>query len=229
MRIHHLQHVPFEDLGSMQVYFTQRGDQLSATHLYQADNLPALNDFDVLIVMGGPMGVADTEQYPWLAAEKRFIAEVIQANKPILGICLGAQLLAEALGAQITPNPHREIGWFPITRNPELNDHPLASALPTNLDVFHWHGDTFSMPPNAQHLASSAACQNQGFIVENRIIGLQFHLETTLTTAAALIDNCREDLDGSQYVQTEAEMLVDSSKFDAINWVMQDLLGRFLS
>lgn len=213
----------------MQDFFTQRGDSLTATHLYLPQQLPAIDSFDCLIVMGGPMGVGDTTQYPWLNREKHFIAEAIKANKKILGICLGAQLIAEVLGAHVTKNVHREIGWFPVMYDEGLGDHWLVELLPADLDVFHWHGDTFAIPPDARRIASSEACQNQGYILHEQIIGLQFHLETTLTTATALIENCRDELDGSSYVQSEAVMLADSERFVAINQVMHALLTRFLA
>lgn len=110
MRVHHLQHVPFEGLSSIESILKEKGHQLSATHLYDDQSLPSINDIDWLIVMGGPMGIYDEESYPWLSAEKRFIKEAINSGKIVLGICLGAQLIADALGARIYKNEHREIG-----------------------------------------------------------------------------------------------------------------------
>ena len=226
MRIHYLQHVPFEGLGTMESFFIKRGHRLSSTHFYLGNSLPPIADFDWLIVMGGPMGVYDEIEFSWLKEEKDFIRKSIQSGKVVLGICLGAQLIADALGAGVFKNQYREIGWFPIVRKIDANDSDLAGVFPETLEVFHWHGDTFEMPKSAKLLASSEACRNQGFIWDSRVVGLQFHLETTAETAAALIQNCRAELDGSKYVQSEAEMLSDETKFLRINTIMHALLER---
>lgn len=220
MRVHHLQHVPFEGLSSIEPVLKEKGHHLTATHLYKNQSLPPISDIDWLIVMGGPMGIYDEAIYPWLTAEKRFIKEAIDSGKIVLGICLGAQLIADALGAKIYQNEYREIGWFNINRSLETEGTILSSAIPDEVEVFHWHGDTFDMPTGAKALASSEACKNQGFILHDRVVGFQFHLESTLQSAGALIENCGDDLDGSRYVQTESEMLSDKLKFNNINAVM---------
>jgi len=204
----------------MEPLLRQKGHALSATHLYRGERLPAEADFDWLIVMGGPMGVHDEARYPWLASEKELIKAAIRAGKRVLGICLGAQLIAHVLGARVERNPYREIGWFEITRAPAAAETILALALPATAQVFHWHGDTFAIPAGARLLASSAACVNQGFIKDDRVVGLQFHLETTPQSATALVEHCGDELDGSQYVQSAAEMFADPSRFAAINAIM---------
>ena len=224
MRIHHLQHVPFEGLSSIEPVLKERGHILSSTHLYANQALPCLSDIDWLIVMGGPMGVYDETNYPWLSAEKRFIQEAIKSGKIVLGICLGAQLIAAVLGAQIVKNEYKEIGWFKINRSIDAKESILSSAFPDQAEVFHWHGDTFNIPKGAKCLASSEACKNQGFIIYDRVVGLQFHLETTFLSATSLIENCRDELDDSEYVQTENEMLSDKLKFARINQIMHDVL-----
>jgi GMP synthase-like glutamine amidotransferase len=226
MRIHHLQHVPFEGLESMEPYFIQRGHQLSSTHFYKGDALPATDEFDWLIVMGGPMGVYDDLKYPWLREEKYLIRKSIDTGRTVLGICLGAQLIADVMGAKVTKNEYREIGWFAIERKIDGSESPLVDAFPERLDVFHWHGDTFEIPRGARLLATSQACRNQGFLYENRVVGLQFHLETTPESAAALVQHCAGELDGSKYVQSGEEMLSDKSRFDSINRVMTALLKK---
>ncbi|SCY04553.1 type 1 glutamine amidotransferase [Desulfoluna spongiiphila] len=224
MRVHHLQHVTFEGLGSMEAVLTEDGHSLTATHLYRGEVLPDPSVFDLLIVMGGPMGVADENAYPWLAPEKRFIKAAVAREKKILGICLGAQLLAEALGAEVTRNPHREIGWFPVTRDPALSDTRLGEVFPQQAEVFHWHGDTFGIPEGAIPVGSSEACKNQGFFMDDRILALQFHLETTPDSATQLIENGRHELEELPFVQKEAEMLDHPHRFDAINRIMGGVL-----
>jgi GMP synthase (glutamine-hydrolysing) len=228
VRIHSLQHVPFEDLGSMQQDIQKYGAHLTTTHWYRGDTPPAVNDFDVLIVMGGPMGVYDEAQYPWLAEEKILIASAIAANKKIIGFCLGAQLIACALGAPVTRNAHREIGWFPLQITATASEHPIAKILANCNAVFHWHGDTFALPANAQLIASSLACAHQAYIINEQIYAFQFHLETTETSARALVENCAEDLDNSAYVQTAEEIFQDKERFAAINRAMSSVLAQIL-
>ena len=224
MRVHHLQHVPFEGLSSIEPFLKERGHSLTSTHLYADQVLPLVRDIDWLIVMGGPMGIYDEKIYPWLSAEKRFIKEAIDAGKIVLGICLGAQLIADALGANVYKNKYREIGWFSISRTTENESTILSSSFPDQVEVFHWHGDTFDIPDGAIALASSKACKNQGFILHDRVVGLQFHLETTLASASALIENCGDELDDSDYVQTRDEILSDMQKFTSINSIMASVL-----
>ncbi|MET0357465.1 MAG: amidotransferase [Cellvibrio sp.] len=227
MRIHSLQHIPFEDIGSLHADIEREGFSLSTTRWYKGDSAPALESFDVLIVMGGPMGVYDEDIYPWLAAEKSFIKNAIAAGKKIIGICLGAQLIACVLGAKVTRNAHREIGWFPL-QTKSNSDHPVAKILAKCTNVFHWHGDTFELPNNAQLIASSQACEHQAYVIGNQIYGFQFHLETTEDSATALIENCAEDLDGSEFVQTAEEMLKDKQKFVEINKAMSAVFIQLL-
>jgi GMP synthase-like glutamine amidotransferase len=226
MRIHHFQYVPFEGLGCMKPYFINKGHQLSSTHLYLNEPLPQLHDFDWLIVMGGPMGVSDELHYPWMSKEKSLIKSSIESGKIILGICLGAQFIADALGSKVYPNSHREIGWFPINVAKQLDNTIFQGVFPQGIEVFHWHGETFEIPASGVLVASSEACQNQGFIVENRIVGLQFHLETTLDSAKALIENCRNELDGSKFVQNEKDILEKEKRFLLINKLMIAVLKR---
>jgi len=224
MRIHHLQHVPFESLGSIEPVLKDKGHRLTSTHLYDNQSFSLVKDIDCLIVMGGPMGIYDEETYPWLGAEKRFIKDVISAGKIVLGICLGAQLIADALDVKVYKNKYREIGWFNIKRSLEAEDTILYKAIPEQAEVFHWHGDTFDIPQGARPLAESTACQNQGFIMDDRVVAFQFHLETTLQSAKALIENGRDELDGSQYVQSEKEMLSSPQRFSNINQIMSSVL-----
>ncbi len=226
MRILCLQHVPFEDLGRMQPLLSSRGHHIQSCPLYQGITPPAQETFDALVVMGGPMGIHDEDQYPWLSAEKIFLRQAIDAGKIILGICLGAQLIADVLGAEITRNPHREIGWFEIQSDPALTDTPWAKIFPNQAEVFHWHGDTFAIPEGAIPIASSVACAHQGFIHENRVIGLQFHLETTEATAQRLIQHCADELDGSAYVQSAQEMLSQPERFDRLIPMLTALWDR---
>ncbi len=226
LNIHYLQHVPFEGLGSMEPWFRKGGHRISSTPLYLNQDLPAPEDLDWLVVMGGPMGVHDESRHSWLKNEKRFIESAMKAGSIVLGVCLGAQLIADVLGARVFGNRHREIGWFPIQFSKHIEKSAFQGVFPSEIEAFHWHGDTFDIPESATLLASSEACAHQGFIVEDRILGFQFHLETTPESADALIDNCKNELDGSRYVQSETEILSDPGRFNKINQVMIRVLER---
>ena len=210
----------------MEAYFKSRECSITSTNLYlDGATLPKPQEFDWLIVMGGPMGVHDSESCPWLTAESAFIRAAIDSGKVVIGICLGAQLIAHALGAEVVSNKHREIGWFNIkcAHSPASE---IVQSLPDEFSAFHWHGDTFAIPAGAVPVGSSEVCMNQGFIIKDRVVGLQFHLETTEVSAHALIENCASDLDGSRYVQSAVDMLADSNKFKAINHTMNLILEK---
>ena len=226
MHIHHLQHVPFEGLGSIESSLLRQGHQLSSTHLYRNALLPEIEDFDALIVLGGPMGVADVTDYPWLEAEMELIGRGISSGMKVLGICLGAQLIASALGARVYRNSCREIGWWPLS----AAEHAATSGLlPETFVPFHWHGDTFDLPEGANLLAYNTTCHNQAFTLGEQVIALQFHLETTTKSARALIEHGGDDLDGSRYVQTAEQMLADPDLFTRNNALMAHLLDRWLN
>jgi GMP synthase-like glutamine amidotransferase len=214
-----LQHVPFEGLGYIADWASDQGFIEQAVRLYAGDPLPAPGDADLLVVMGGPMGVAEEARYPWLADEKVFIRAVIDHGTPVLGICLGAQLIAEVLGARVYPNAEKEIGWFPIHRSRDTE----VDWLPEETTVFHWHGDTFDLPEGAERLCSSKGCLNQAFMYQERIIGLQFHLETTPASARALVENGEHEQVDGPYIQ-DAESLLAVNGYQSINGIMENLL-----
>lgn len=213
MRVHILQHVHFEGIGSIAGWLRERNAVVSYTHFDQSANLPDPYHMDLIIVMGGPMSVHDEDLYPWLVAEKCFLREVMTQNIPVLGICLGAQLLAHVLGAAVYRHRHKEIGWFPVQAI-ERHDHDQAYWLPEQFMALHWHGETFDLPVGAIHLASSAACQMQAFQYQQRVIGLQFHLEATPQTTAAMLLNCVDDLTPTDpWIQTPSAISLGVSQY----------------
>jgi len=224
MRAHCFQHVPFEGLGSIEPWLEANGYTLTHTRFFESMELPEPAAIDLLVVMGGPMSVNDEDQFPWLVLEKQFVRKVIESGIPVLGICLGAQLIASAMGAKVSPNPVKEIGWFPIRT--VASDTGTAFTFPPSETVFHWHGETFGLPPGAIQLAKSQGCENQAFQLGNSVIGLQFHLETTPESARELISHCREELVPSGYVQTEEEILSASpDRYESINRLMESILA----
>lgn len=227
MRVHVFQHVPFEGLGALEPAFRKRGCEIAATRFFANDPLPVSGDVDFLVALGGPMSVNDEAVFPWLPAEKEFIRRHVAAGKPFLGICLGAQLLAGALGARVFPNREKEIGWFPVAGFPVRD--PAAFRFPATAEVFHWHGETFELPPGAVQLARSRACENQAFQI-GTAIGLQFHLETTPATARALVEHAREEMAPGPFVQTEAEILAEApERYAALHRLQDDLLAHLLA
>jgi GMP synthase-like glutamine amidotransferase len=227
MNVHYFQHVPFEDLGSIERWLKTKSARISVTKFYEDANLPELHEIDWLIIMGGPMSVNDEHAYPWLQAEKKFIADAITNGKKVLGICLGAQLIASALGSKVYHNPNKEIGWFPIELVNQNENPNLKHIFPSRLEVFHWHGETFDLPAQAIPFARSEGCDNQAFRIGDRVFGLQFHLEVTPVTVTSLIEQCHSDLIPGRYIQSAAEMLSSSSKFQSINTVMDTLLDHW--
>jgi GMP synthase-like glutamine amidotransferase len=226
MRAHCLQHVPFESPASIESWLSDAGWQLTTTRFYAGDPLPAVGDVDLLVVMGGPMSANDDERYPWIVGERRFIREAIDAGRSVLGVCLGAQLIARALGARVYPNREREIGWLPIDGASNSGDAPAWAVAGRQTPVFHWHGETFDLPPGAVHLARSAACENQAFRIGDRVMGLQFHLEVTPAAVREMVAHGRAELAPSRYTQSEAAILsVDPSRYSAANALMSETLG----
>lgn len=224
MNIHWLQHVPFEALGNIKTWAEQREHTVRATRLYRRDPFPNQEDLDWLIVMGGPMNTYEEEEYPWLLREKGFIEDTIKAGKVVIGICLGAQLIANVLGVTVYAGEHKEIGWFPIFKTKEAGDSKIFGDFPSEIEVFHWHGDTFHLPSGCMRIAESAACQNQAFIYDERVVGLQFHLEITRPGAEALISNCGEEIVEAPYIQSIERILADDSRFTKVNERMVRLL-----
>ncbi|WP_066628480.1 glutamine amidotransferase-related protein [Labilibacter marinus] len=212
MNIHWIQHVPFEGLGNIEEWVINNNHALTCTRQFNSDALPKLDSIDMLIVMGGPMGVYDTDEYSWLAEELQFIKLAIEADKAVLGICLGSQFMAAAMGAKVYPGPLKEIGWFPVTLLNEENPIHFTSSTPT---VFHWHGDTFELPAQAQHLASTNEVTSQAFSIGTKAIGLQFHLEQTEATIQDMVKNCGHELvDGESKIQSAQEIINEKSFFE---------------
>ena len=198
---------------------------VTVTRFFEDPALPGVDDLDLLVIMGGPMSVNDEQEFPWLAAEKEFIGKAIEKDKAVIGICLGAQLIAGALDAAVYPNREKEIGWFPVTAEP-VSDTEGLFTFPQELLAFHWHGETFDLPEGATRLARSAACENQAFQLGRRVVGLQFHLETTPDAARDIVHHCRDELQPARYVQSATQILgVAAPNYTAINAWMDTVLG----
>lgn len=230
LRVHYLQHVSFEGLGYIQTWMQQHGHIVTGTHFFEASaSLPSLDDFDALIVMGGPMGVYDDHEYSWLRKEKAFIEDSVQSGKKVLGICLGAQLLAVCLGAFVHTARNKEIGWFPVMPTDEIAEapwfHQLFKDSPT---VFHWHGDEFDIPYGSLRLLSSQANKNQAFQHKPGVIGLQFHLETSPESLDQMLSNGQHELIEAPFIQSLPQIMEGRGAISRNNELMAGLLRNWL-
>jgi GMP synthase-like glutamine amidotransferase len=221
MRARVLQHVPYESPGSIATALRSLGAIVETTRLFAADALPSAADVDLVVVMGGPMSVNDEHEFPWLVGEKALVAEAIASERAAIGVCLGAQLIASALGYRVYPNREREIGWFPIAPTREGRQSGLMIDGP----VFHWHGETFDLPAGATLLASSTGCVNQAFSLGPRVLGLQFHLEVTPSDVRNMVEHGRDELAPSQFVQSEVEILnAPPAHYEMANAAIDELI-----
>ena len=177
MKVHYLQHIDSEDLANILPWLIKHGHKTTRTLLYKDGKLPSLDSFDWLIIMGGPMNVDEHSKYPWLKTEKAFIKNAIKSGKTVLGVCLGAQLIARCLGARVKKNKFKEIGWHKVRLTSEGRKSVLFRGFPAAFTPIHWHGDTFDIPKNTKPSASSAACRNQAFEYKGRVFAVQFHIE----------------------------------------------------
>lgn len=225
-----LRHVPFEGPGAIGEWLLDQGYQTTTVKLYEGEPLPDPSSLDWLVIMGGPMGVNDRDSVPFMNAEIEFIKEALKQRYPIIGICLGAQLLAHSLGADVRYQGFGEIGWFPVS---PAGQHPLAQLFDDSPTVLHWHGDTFALPDGATALLKSEACANQGFLWQERVLGLQCHPEATPYLINKLCDAEGAELEPAQWVQDEATIRAGEPHCDAVNqrlfamldW-LQDQVGR---
>jgi len=208
MRWHCLQHLPDEGPGHAATWLAAHGHALSFTRLDEPDPVfPALGAFDGLLILGGAMSVHDEAGFAWLRAEKAFLREAVRAGKITLGICLGAQLLAQALGGTVRPLPAPEIGFWPVRFAANALTNPLLRGWPAKATVLHWHLDAFTVPPGAQRLGMSAGCATQGFVWGDGLVGLQFHPEMTEAMVEKLMryEN-HEAAEEQEFTQTAAQI-----------------------
>jgi len=230
MNIHYFQHIGFEDPAFVLTWARQKGHSVTRTLLHAGEDPGAVFDFNLLVVMGGPMNIYEHDKYPWLAAEKQAITKAIDNGKFVIGICLGAQLVADVLGAKVTKNAHKEIGWLPVVQAQGISVKKPFDALPREYMAFHWHGDTFGLPPGAILQSSSAGCENQGFMFGDRVIGLQYHIEATQKSVEGLIANCGSELVPAQYVHPAEKIRQDTVALSGVaNGLTAKLLDRWIS
>jgi len=242
MRLHVLQHVAHEGPAAIADWAAARGHALAVTRFDWGEPPPAVADFDALIVMGGPMSVNDEAAHPWLAGEKQLIREAIQEDRRILGVCLGGQLIASALGKAVVPSPRPEIGWFPVRVRPEASTSRTFAGFGGGFTPFHWHGEMFERPEGAIHLAETSACPNQAFEMEfdggpsrggALVVALQFHLEATEVSVRAMCEGEKDALarsnagaGGGGGPILPSALLGEPSRYAALRPLLDGLLDR---
>jgi GMP synthase-like glutamine amidotransferase len=225
MRLHSLEHEPFEGLANIEVWAKNRGHSISRTLLFNNEELPDIDDFDWLFIMGGSMNIYEEEKYPWLREEKNFIAEAIAGKKIVLGVCLGSQLIADVLGGRVSRNKYKEIGWFPVSLTTDAKNSPVFSTLSRTFIAFHWHGDTFKIPPGAARIAQSEGCTNQAFEY-GHVIGLQFHIEYSVESINLMLQNCEDEIVDGKYIQSADEIMLQISNVHKIKEILNTLLDN---
>lgn len=225
MKVLIVQHVAFESPG----YFIDlfRNCKADIRFLNQFERKAEYDTgFDILLIMGGPMNIYEEDIYPWLKEEKKLIQTAIKENKVVVGVCLGAQLIADALGKKVYRNNCREIGWFPVQKS----NHEILNFLPDFATVFHWHGETFDLPENCISFYRSDVTENQAFLYDKRVLALQFHLEMLPEGGRLLCKYCDNELDGTDYVMNPSEIEDGFGRYsysnhkmlkNLMNWILE--------
>ena len=226
MNIAVLQHAAFEGPGEIAAWAARHGHPVSVHHLYRGGPPPRPDAFDLLVVMGGEMNIYQDRDWPWLKPEREFIQAALAQGKRVVGICLGAQLIADALGARVVQNPEHELGWLPITWTNEAR--AAFPGLPAASTVLHWHGDTFELPGGATRLAASDGCPEQGFLIRDKCLALQFHLEVDPPLVKQFVES-QDEWPAGPYVQTPKAILGEAASYcDQNRRLLHGLLDQFL-
>jgi GMP synthase-like glutamine amidotransferase len=228
MRIQLIEHDP-EDFSRTNISFwaAKKGHQVNQIYICKNEALPSIDSFDWLMVMGGSQNAWDEQANSWLRQEKAFIADAVAQGKLYLGICFGAQMLAEALGGKIFPNEHKEIGWHDVSLNGQGRESFLFQNVPPSFVTFHWHSDHFSLPDNCTRLACSPPTENQAFVGNERpVVGLQFHPEYTRDMIRYYAAEHSQDWVPDRYVGSGTDILARTEEIPDTYWLMETLLNN---
>ena len=228
MRIQLIEHDP-EDFSRTNISFWAAKNGYPVNQIYVCNNedLPSIDSFDWLMVMGGSQHAWDEQGNSWLQEEKAFVGEALAKGKPFLGICFGAQLLAESLGGRIFPNTYKEIGWHKVSVNPAGQASFLFQNVPQSLVSFHWHSDHFSLPQDCTRLADSKASENQAFVGNNRpLVGLQFHPEYTREMVMYFARKNGHDWVPDEFISDKNKVIAQTKEIADTYWLMEILLNN---
>lgn len=223
MRCHFIQHAHFETPGSIQSWAQSQNMLIEICHSYRGDPLPEVAPNEPVIFLGGPQSAREYQQYDYLEREIALIKHLIVNKHPILGVCLGAQLIGESLGARTEKSPEKEVGVFPLTLTAEGKTHPYLKDFPHSFDVMHWHYDMPGLPPNAKVLAQSEGCPRQIIEFAPRVLGLQCHFEATPPWLIDLEEFASTDLIPSKFTQTKEQLA--QANFQEMNHLLHKLLN----
>jgi len=230
MLLHVIKHTAFEGPGAIATWAKERGHGLETTEIEQGQALPSPRDFDALILLGGPMSVTDEKTVPWLKPEKALVRESLALGRKVLGVCLGAQMIASALGAKIRRNEFREIGWFPVETTVAGRAHPFFKSMPRALCVLHWHNETFELPQGAVLLARSAACEHQAYAIGTQVLGVQCHMEVDAASLKDMAEGISDELEpGGPFVQNEHVLLGQPELLEPMGIVCRSILDDWLA
>ncbi|MCE1271069.1 MAG: type 1 glutamine amidotransferase [Acinetobacter sp.] len=228
LRVHYFQHIAGEGFGSCYDYLKAHQAKITATEFFalpvdlplELEALPHIDEVDLLIIMGGTMSVNDEANYPWLKLEKRWLRRYLSAGKPAIGLCLGGQLIANALGASVSRNQHQELGWMDVGRVSHVPENYFQ--IPEKINIMQWHSETFEIPRGGVRLAQNNVCQNQMYQIGRNVLGFQFHPEMTPHALQLLIENEEDSaVFNGQYVQPIAELKKTiKSKFEQGNQLL---------
>lgn len=225
MRIVLLQHLIYDDTLFFVTWMKRNGHMYEILRPAEPDVIyPNVEDVDMLIVLGGAMGVYQEDEYPWLVGEKGFLRQALKAEKLVFGVCLGAQMIADVMGVAVKRHLHKEIGWHSIERTGE---HPLLAGLPQHFHSFQWHGDTFAIPEEAIPLARSAACSHQAYAIGDRILGLQFHLETSPACLEQMVTDWASELVDAPFIQRAEQMKEEAYRAVASERMLHGILDQY--
>lgn len=228
MNILLIQHDPLDGPGALLEWAKSRGHSIAFCLISGGAPLPSLENVDFLVSLGGPMGAYEEEKHPWIAPEKQYLRQAVMAGKKILGLCLGCQLLADALGGKAFRHTCKEFGWQPIEPT-EVGGEWFGTE--DIFKAFQWHGDTYTLPPGAVQLARNEAAEQQAFLMDglagNQVLGLQFHLEWTEKMACEIAVEPDIAPPVSAFVQSPKEILSDLSLFESAKNRFFLLLDRF--
>lgn len=225
MRCHIIAHTHFETPGSIADWAQNKRLELVIHHPYRGDALPSVDAFEPVILLGGPQSAREYQRYPYLEQEVEWIKKHLTVKNPLLGICLGAQLIGESLGAATELSPEKEVGAFPLILTQEGKQHALLQGLPDTFTVMHWHNDMPGLTQDAKILAYSGGCPRQIVAYAPHVLGLQCHFEATNEWLNLLLEHASNDLKPSLYTQTAQEM--QKVNFQAMNEHLHRILDKW--
>lgn len=229
LNIHCYQHTKYEGPSIIQKWADLNGHNLNKTNFRINDSIPNTDLFDVLIVLGGPMSINDESKYPWLKNEKKSIDRCLNEGKKVIGICLGAQLLANVLGSEIYRCETPEIGWHKIYFSENKQNYEFLNFFPQYLITFHWHSETFDLPKSCSQIAYSDACENQIFTYGDIAIGFQCHLEQNEYSIGRMLEKSALTIQKDKYVNSNEEILANIHLANQSNKLFFDFLDKFLT